>query len=165
MFICVECTKMGDVNGDTMDSTASLAQLKAIEQGPKNSTLSCDTKQSTSEVMEVLRNLEVNIISVVQKAYDHKNDLQLLVLIKQLEDEKAERAKFEGIIAENNKQMNRLKSENKKATTKSASTQTQHTKKTISKPDPAGMAADWRQGDQGGSTMSITIRLRTQDHR
>ena len=127
MFICVECTKMGDVNGDTMDSTASLAQLKAIEP---------DTKQSTSEVIEVIWNLEVNIISVVQKAYDHKNDLQLSVLIKQREDEKAEQAKLEGIIAENNKQINRFKSENKKANTKSASTQTQHTKKTI--PKPAG---------------------------
>ena len=145
MFICIECTKMGDMNGDTMDSTGSLAQLKAIEQGPKNSTLSCDTKQSTSEVIEVIRNLEPNMISVVQKAYDHKNDLQLSVLIKQFEDEKAERAKLEGIIVENNKQINRLKSENKKATTKSASTHTQHTKKTISKPAGTQTQQVWPQ--------------------
>ena len=49
MFICVECTKMGDVNGDTMDSTASLAQLKAIEQGPK--TVHYHVTQNNRRVM------------------------------------------------------------------------------------------------------------------
>ena len=105
----------------------------------------------------MIRNLEANIISVVQKAYDHKNDLELSVLIKQLEDEKAERAKLEGIIAENNKQINWLKSENKKATTKSASTQTQHTKKTISKPAGTQTQQVWPQieGRETGSESEL----------